>query len=92
LRKAAQRNPAKQAEYTSTRIEALRAKVPGLRENIAKRQTHFRKAQQNLATDLLQLKSVEAAIQSLELRIDDGPMIIECAPQDGETHAQLSSA
>src|SRR5207248_1616969 len=62
LRKAAQRNPVKQAEYTSARIEALRAKVPGLRGDIAKRETQLRRAQNNLDTDLQKLEDVEAAI------------------------------
>jgi hypothetical protein len=91
LRKAAQRNPAKQAEYTSARIEALRAKVPALRGNIAKRGSQLRKAQNNLATDLQKLKDAQAAIEELELRIDDGPNVLGSA-HDGmreETERQV---
>jgi hypothetical protein len=82
LRKAAQRNPVKEAEYTSARIEALQAKLPGLRENVAKHENQIRKAQNKLNTDRQKLKETEDAIKELELRIDDGRKI-----REGESNA-----
>jgi hypothetical protein len=72
LRKAAQRNPVKQIEYTNARIETLQAKLPGLYENIARRERQVAKARKNLDLDRLKAAETEALISQLRLRLDDG--------------------
>jgi hypothetical protein len=51
LRKATQRNTPKQAEYTCARIATLQAKLPGLRENVARLEIQLRKTQNKLNAD-----------------------------------------
>lgn len=87
LRKAAQRNPVKAAEYTTARIEALQAKLPELAENVSKRENQLRKAQNNLDTSIRTLKETEDSIAQLKLRIDDGSKIREGAQSGNERQA-----
>jgi hypothetical protein len=97
LRKAAQRNPVKAAEYTTARIEALQAKLPELAENVSKRENQLRKAQNNLDTSIRTLKETEVSIAQLKSQIDDGLKVRESAqsgnePQESRIGCNTSTA